>query len=260
MPELALCGALTLGLPGAGWAGALEAPSPPPPPLSDVRGLISPRPSVTPPALSLFLSVSHQLPLLPPYLLLITSSVSPHPSSARPDGTAWWQELRHGGTDLLGSPGWAHESSQAQAHAGCTMHTYVHVHTPQDSSHEQNRPQICFYDSHTSPRLCSSRGPSPILPPARRHGRRQMYVEPSHTLAHADADCRIYTPTCVCAQARPTRWREEQIHSPCTSSSLVPAPIFCALNDRGSPGGTQSSRYSFCKCPGAAPANRGMDS
>lgn len=224
---------LTLGLPGARWAVALEAPCPPPAHPADARSLISLVSLslcdlITPACLSLISCLSH---------LLISSSPlrssSPHPSpSAQPGG--------RGSVMVAGTNG---------GHLG--GHT-----DPVRLRHTQG----CAAHAHTPPRLRpGTKTPTELLlcltcelpgfvcletwtPPHPQHAGTgtDRRVKPLHTRSHADADGQILHPHWSQCAGPPGR-REGQIRAPCTSSSLVPAPISCAPSDRGSLGGTQSS-------------------
>lgn len=95
LPEPALCGTLTLGLLGAEWAAGqgLWRLIPHLLPHQLLEALSPPRLAVTLRPYLACLSVSHQLPLPPPYLLLITSSLSAfllvlHCPMAWPDGSS----------------------------------------------------------------------------------------------------------------------------------------------------------------------------
>lgn len=138
MPEPASLTALTLELPGTGQATRLRLWQPPAPnPLSDDRvltfaPLLSFSDLITP-----CLSVSHQVPLSPPYCPLppiLSVSACPHFC------TAWWQgsamvarlktssgEEPTWGTDFLQSFEWMHELVWVRlgdTHR-CITHTYA---------------------------------------------------------------------------------------------------------------------------------------
>lgn len=134
MGELALCGALTLGLPGAGWAGAPGAPGPPPPPPSDAEALS--------PHVSLSLPTSSLLPAClssaaPP---ISSSPLSPHIPRllhclmAQARDPLWRIQLG-------AWTSWGHLDgpSEAQSHAGVyDAHTHTHTHM---HAHTSSRPQ-----------------------------------------------------------------------------------------------------------------------